>query len=72
VIRHLLTYVAVCDRCGKTHDGGDYVGWTDAESAHTVAFESDWRLFAGRLLCWDCWGYSEDGSLIVELPAVQS
>jgi len=66
VIRQVATYVAVCDRCGEQHDGGDYVGWTDAESAHTMALESEWKQIGTRLVCWNCWGYGIDGETIVE------
>lgn len=71
MIEELLMYRAVCDRCGSQDDEGDYVAWTDAESALTVAIESEWQQIDDRLVCRNCWQWSEDESEMVESPPLQ-
>lgn len=60
-VKTVPMYVAVCDDCGKQHDGVEYVAWTDSESAVEVALASDWTQIINddgteTLLCENCYG----------------
>jgi hypothetical protein len=70
MIREITMYVAECDRCGKQDNEGDYAAWAEADQAEDVATESGWEKISGRLVCFDCWTYSEDGTTVVEVPAL--
>lgn len=82
MIREVTYYQAVCDRCGKADDQGEYTAWGDRESALTVALDDGcWQYLdaegedVGRcvsdgvtLLCTDCWTWDEDGERIIARP----
>ncbi|MHB1524949.1 MAG: hypothetical protein ACYCZN_01490 [Candidatus Dormibacteria bacterium] len=55
-IAEVTMYVAVCDQCGARDDEGDFVAWTDAETAMEMAVESTgWYQVQKGLLCGKCY-----------------
>ena len=71
MIREVTYYQAVCDRCGHVDDDPEFGGcsaWSDADSARSVALESDWVEIDGKLVCEICWAWSDDDTEIVVRP----
>jgi hypothetical protein len=75
VIRSVTCYQAMCDRCGKAAVRGDYTAWVSAEQAEDAAVAGEWVKLddgpdAGKLLCDDCWTWSDDEQHVVARPVV--
>lgn len=64
----VMTYQAVCDRCGWHVT--DYGGWSSIGDTPGQMFEClpDWEHIGGRDLCPGCWQYNDDTGDIEEVP----
>lgn len=79
MIKPVTYYVAVCDRCGKEHEGSDYSAWSDAGGALDDATSYDWvmgglhdpEIADGRLLCPDCVEWDAAGDAVREKPPLE-
>lgn len=55
MIREVIMYTVVCDRCGTSADEGtDYSAWTCQDGARLTAEGNDYMVIEGKDYCPDC------------------
>ncbi len=55
MIKEILIYKIVCDKCKKdSTEGTEYAGWTDISTALDVAFDADFKVIEDKHYCDDC------------------
>jgi hypothetical protein len=63
----LPIYTFICDGCGKdSNEDCEYSGWDDEAYAWDCAEEDDWIEFMDEHYCHNCYGYDEDGEIILK------
>lgn len=67
MIRELTMYQCVCDNCGREHQSDGIAGWTDKESAETMATESQWYFEGNKHYCPGCVvDVDDEGGLVIK------
>jgi hypothetical protein len=64
-VKEITYYQAVCDRCGKVDDEGEYSAYSDPGYAIEVAQDGDWHTFDEEegdqgLYCGGCVQWDEE------------
>ncbi len=59
MIKPVITYSVVCDRCGKNFEADGCIAWTDKQSAIFYALESEWEEIGDKHYCTDCYEFND-------------
>ena len=67
MIKEVKMYVVVCDNCHKECDDDDHslIAWGDEVQARVVADDAGWWREGDKNYCPECYGFDEDGKLMV-------
>ena len=55
MVKEVIYYDIICDRCGKSFTDESKMCYTDTESAEMVAKDSEWLTIGGKHYCPDCY-----------------
>ena len=55
MVKEVIYYDIICDRCGKSLIEEDNTCYPDTESAELIALNSGWITIGGKHYCPDCY-----------------
>lgn len=64
MIKKILLYELVCDRCGKKCGEGETTTFPDATSVSAAAEMADWIKIKNRWYCPDCYEVDENDDYV--------
>lgn len=59
MIKEVIYYDIICDRCGKSFTDESEMCYPDKDSALMVAGQSEWLTIGGKHYCPDCYELDE-------------
>ena len=60
MIKEVIYYDIICDRCGKSLTNESETCYPDIESAEMTARDSEWQKIGGKHYCRDCYGLDDE------------
>jgi len=67
MIKEVIMYTVICDKCGKdSNEESEYAGWNEKGYALEVAEEADFATIDDNHYCPDCYEWDDEGEIKIK------